>query len=332
MNHAHTTRRRAVAATLIAGTLMSLCGSVTAQPAPAWPNRPIKLVVPYAAGGSTDVISRLIGTHLSQAWGQPVVIDNKLGAGGAIGTDFVAKSPADGYTVLMSITAMIQAPALNPKLPYDPFKDFAPVSQIAFSQSLFLVPAKTPAGNMKEFVALAKTGPKGLSYASFGNGTSPHLYGELFNMKSGANLVHVPYKGAALAITDLISGQVDGVFVDMGSARPQLPAGKLKPLAITGDRRASFLPDVPTMAEAGYSGFEPNGWFGLFVPAGTPPEVIRKLSAETARIVKLPDVVERFTALGLTPLGNTPEEFNQMLRTDAPKWAKIVKDANIKAD
>ncbi len=323
------TTRRAV---LAAAAALAMLGSSSLLAQAAYPNKPIRIVVPYAAGGSTDVLARLLGTHLSNAWGQPVVVDNRVGAGGAIGSEFVAKAPADGYTVLLAITAMIQAPALNPKLPYDPFKDFAPISQVGYSQTLLMVPNTLKASNMKEFVALAKAGPKGLSFASFGNGTSPHLYGELLNMRAGVGMVHVPYKGASLALTDLSSGQVDAAFVDMGSARPQLAGGKLKALAISGTQRASFLPDVPTMAESGYSGFELNGWFGLFMPAGTPPDIVRKFAAEAARIVKLPEVAERLTGLGITPLGSTPEEFATMLRTDAPKWAKIVKDANIKLD
>jgi tripartite-type tricarboxylate transporter receptor subunit TctC len=327
------TRRRGAFLSTLGAALLVAAGALApaASQAQAWPSRPIRLVVPFAAGGSTDVLGRLIGTHMAQTFGQPVVVDNKLGAGGAIGSDFVAKSPADGYTVLLTITSMIQAAALNPKLPYDPFKDFVAVSQVGYSQNLLLVPASLPVRDVKEFVALSKTG-KGLSFASFGNGTSPHLYGELLNMRAGTRLVHVPYKGAALAVNDLISGQVDAVFIDMGSARPQLGSGKVKPLAITGEKRAAFLPDVPTMGESGYAGFEPNGWFGLFVPAGTPPDIVKRLAAETARIVRLPEVAERFAGLGITPLGSSPEEFAAMLRTDAPKWARIVKDANIKVD
>ncbi|WP_428564739.1 Bug family tripartite tricarboxylate transporter substrate binding protein [Ramlibacter sp.] len=321
-------RRAFVAASILA--LGAAGGAAWGQG--AYPSKTIRIVVPYAAGGSTDVLARMIGTHMAQAWGQPVVVDNRLGAGGAIGTEAVAKSPADGYTVLMAITAMIQAPALNPKLPYDPFKDFVPVSQVGFSQNLLLVPASLPANNVREFVALAKAPGKGLSFASFGNATSPHLYGELMNQRAGIRMVHVPYKGAALALNDLFAGQVDAVFVDMGSARPHLGSGKVKALAITGAQRASFLPDVPTMGESGYSGFEPNGWFGLFVPAGTPPEIVRKLSAETARIVRLPEVAERFAGLGINPLGSTSDEFAAVLRADAPKWAQIVKAANIKID
>ncbi|MGE0804183.1 MAG: Bug family tripartite tricarboxylate transporter substrate binding protein [Burkholderiaceae bacterium] len=325
-------RRRAITAgaTLLAGGLVCPGASVLAQTA-AWPSRPVRLVVPFAAGGSTDVLARLLGAHMAQTWGQPVVIDNKTGAGGVIGADLVAKSPPDGYTLLLTITSMIQAAALNPKLPFDPFKDFVAVSQIGYSQSLLLVPAALPVKTVGDLVTLSKTG-KGLSFASFGTGTSPHLYGELLNMRAGTRLVHVPYKGASLAINDLISGQVDAVFVDMGSARPQLGTGKVKPLAITGERRASFLPDVPTMAESGYPGFEPNGWFGLFAPAGTPADIVARVTAEAARIVKLPEVAERFAALGVTPLGSTPDQFAAMLRADAPKWARIVREANIRVE
>ncbi len=331
MNFPHIWRKLLSVCAWLAACMMA-CPSTALAQASAYPSKPIRFVVPYPAGGSTDVIARLLATHLSQAWGQPVVVENRVGAGGVIGSDFVAKSPPDGHTVLVGITAMIQTLALNPKLPYDPFKDFLPVSQLAYSQSLLLVPTSIAANNLAEFIALAKANPQAYSFASFGNGTSPHLHGELFNMRAGLKLTHVPYKGAAPAITDLISGQVTAAFIDMGSARPQLAGGKLRPLGITGSQRASFLPDVPTLVEAGFAGFEPNGWFGLFVPAGTSPDVVRKLSAETARIVRLPDVSERFSALGLSALGSSPEEFSNVLRTDAPKWAKIIKDANIKLD
>jgi tripartite-type tricarboxylate transporter receptor subunit TctC len=297
-----------------------------------YPDRPIRMVVPYPAGGGTDTLGRLVGQRLSEAWGQPVVVENKPGASGMLGNDLVAKAPADGYTLLLGITAMIQSPSLYKRIPYDVSRDFAPVSILAKSSDLFCVPNRVPAATLAEFVALAKASPGKLSYGSYGNGTSSHLHGELLKLQAGIDLAHIPYKGAAPLAADLLGGQVESAFIDVTSANSHLGAGKFKVLAITGSQRHKSLPEVPTFAQAGYPGFEANGWFAFFAPAGTPPEVVAKLAAEIGRIVKHPEVNQRLLAMGLQPVGSTPAELASVIATDTPKWARIVRDAGIKLD
>lgn len=304
-----------------------------AQPAgEKYPSRPIRIVLGSSAGSSTDTISRLIGEQLTAAWGQPTIVDNRVGAGGTIGYDYVAKAPPDGYTVLVAITSLIQSIPLYPNLPYDVFRDLAPVTEIARSTSVLLVTSSLPAKTLAELVALAKASPGKYTYASFGAGTSPNLHGELLKLRAGIDITHVPYKGAAPAIAALLKGEVNAAFIDIGSARPHLASGQVRPLGVTGTKRFDFLPDVPTMGEQGYAGFEPYGWFGMFVPAKTPMEIVIRLSTETRRILREPAIVTRFKDMGLTPLGSTPEEFAAALRIDAPIWAEIVKKANMKLE
>jgi len=314
--------------------LLSSAAAMAQAPAGAqsYPNRALKFVVPYPAGGSTDIIGRMLAARLSEAWGQPVVVENRTGASGIIGNDFVGKSPADGYTVLIGITAMIQSAYTHAKLPYDPFKDFAPVTEIARSADLFVVAKSVPANNLKEFIALAKADPKAYSYGSYGNATSSHIHGEMFNMQAGLELAHVPYKGAAPMINDLYGGQINTAFVDVGSARSHLASGRFKVLALTGTERFKFLPDVPTFGEAGYPGFEPRGWFGVFLPASSPGDIVKKLSAEIGRIIRAPEVATRLNDMGLIAVGGTPEEFAAMIKADAPEWGKVIKGARIKIE
>jgi tripartite-type tricarboxylate transporter receptor subunit TctC len=293
-----------------------------------YPAQPIKLVVPYPAGGATDALARTIGQKLSEAWGQPVLVENKVGASGTIGNGFVARAPADGYTVLVGITALIQQQSMMDKLTYDPLKDFAPVTQIARSPSMLAVPLDSPAKSLKEFIALAKANPGKMSIGSYGAGTSAHIQGALLNQQAGLDLVHVPYNGAAPLVTALVGNQLPSAFVDSASARQQLKS--LRPLAVTGTERMPGLPDVPTFKELGYHSFDPYGWFGVFVPAATPAPIVQKLSAEVNRILKLPDVTARIEGLGLQVAGNKPEEFGKILRTDAAIYAKIIRDANIR--
>jgi tripartite-type tricarboxylate transporter receptor subunit TctC len=316
----------------VLAALLSSAAALAQAPAQSYPNRALKFIVPYPAGGSTDIIGRMLGARLSEAWGQPVVVENRTGASGIIGNDFVAKSPADGYTVLIGITAMIQSAYTHAKLPYDPFKDFAPVAEIARSADLFVVATSVPANNLKEFVALAKANPKTYSYGSYGNATSSHIHGEMFNMQAGLELAHVPYKGAAPMINDLFGGQINTAFVDVGSARSHLASGRFKVLALTGTDRFKFLPDVPTFGEAGYPGFEPRGWFGMLLPAATPADVVKKLSAEIGRIIRLPDVAARLNDMGLVAVGSSPDEFAAMIKSDAPEWGKVIKGARIKIE
>jgi tripartite-type tricarboxylate transporter receptor subunit TctC len=298
-----------------------------AQTAP-YPSQPIKFVVPYPAGGATDTLARTIGQKLSEALGQPVLVENKAGAAGTIGNNLVAKGPADGHTVLIAITALIQQPSLMDKLPYDPLKDFAPVTLIARSPSMFAVPLDSPAKSLKEFVAMAKANPGKLSFGSYGAGTSSHIQGSLLNMQAGLDLVHVPFNGAAPLLTNLVGGQLPSAFIDSASSRPHLKS--IRPLAVTGTQRMHGLPDVPTFTELGYHSFDPYGWFGVMVPAAVPAPVVQKLSVEINRILRLPDVTARIEALGLQVAGGNPEEVQKIMRTDADIYAKIIKDANIR--
>jgi tripartite-type tricarboxylate transporter receptor subunit TctC len=303
------------------------CAPALAQNA-AYPNRPIKLIVPYPAAGATDSLARSIGQKLGEAWGQPVIVENKPGAAGTIGNNLVAKAPADGYTVLVGITALIQQPPMMENLPYDPLKDFAPVTMIARSPSMLAVPLDSPAKTLKDFVALVKANPGKYNFGSYGAGTSSHIQGALFNQQAGVDLVHVPFQGAAPLVTNLIGGQLSAAFVDSASARPHL--ARMRVLAVTGTQRLPALPDVPTFAELGYKSFEPYGWFGVLVPAATPAPIVQKLSDEVNRILKLPDIAARIEALGLWTAGNKPAEFAKTMRDDGAIYARIVKDANIR--
>ncbi|BDB26528.1 ABC transporter substrate-binding protein [Cupriavidus sp. TA19] len=318
----------AQAGTLAGAAILGTTGQVFAQQ--PYPSKPIRLIVPYPAGGGTDTVGRLVGQRLAEILGQPVVVENKPGASGMLGNDTVAKAPADGYTLLLAITAMIQSPSLYKRMPYDVARDFTPVSLIAKSSDLFVVPNRVPANNMREFLALAKSGK--LSYGSYGNGTSSHLHGELLRQQAGIDMAHIPYKGAAPLMSDVLGGQVDSAFVDVTSANAYLGSNKFKILGITGSQRYKALPNVPTFAELGLKGFEPNGWFGLFLPGGAPRDVTARLAAETARIVKLPEVSQKLAGMGLQPVGSTPQELAEVVSGDMPKWAKIVRDANIQLD
>ena len=318
----------AQAGTLAGAAMLGGVGQALAQP--SYPSKPIRLVVPYPAGGGTDTVGRMIGQRLAEAWGQPVVVDNKPGASGMLGNDTVAKAAPDGYTVLLAITALIQSPSLYKRMPYDVNKDFTPVSLIAKSSDLFVVPNRVPASTLREFVALAKAGK--LSYGSYGNGTSSHLHGELLRQQTGVELTHIPYKGAAPLLNDLLGGQVDSAFVDVTSAYPYLTSGKFKILGITGTQRYKAIPNVPTFAEQGLPGFEPSGWFALFLPANAPKDVTSRMAAEVARIVKLPEISQKLAGMGLQPVGSAPQELAAVVSGDMPKWAKIVQDAHIQLD
>jgi tripartite-type tricarboxylate transporter receptor subunit TctC len=305
--------------------------AVLAAPAlaqPAYPSQPLKLIVPYPAGGATDTLARTVGQKLQEAWGQPALVENRPGAGGTIGNGFVVKAPADGYTVLIAITALIQQPPLMDKLAYDPLKDLAPVTMIARSPSMLAVPLDSPAKDLKSFIAMVKASPGKYNFGSYGAGTSSHIQGALLNMQAGIDLVHVPFQGAAPLVTNLVGGQLASAFVDSASARPHLKS--MRPLAVTGTQRMPGLPDVPTFAELGYHSFDPYGWFGVFVPAATPAPVVQKLSDEINRILRLPEVSGKIEALGLQVGGGKPDEFQKIVRSDATIYARIIKDANIR--
>jgi tripartite-type tricarboxylate transporter receptor subunit TctC len=312
------------------GTLATLAAPLSAQ-AQAWPAKPVKIIVPYPPGGATDILGRLVAAKLQEAWGQPVTVENKPGASGVLGNDFVAKAPADGYTVLLGITAIVQSAPLM-KLPYDPYKDFAPVSLLSSSTSLLVVRSDLPVKNVAEYVALIKSQPGRHGYGSYGNGTSAHIQGENFKAQTGTDLAHVPYKGAAPMMNDLLGGQLSMAFVDAGTGRSFVGAGKVKALGVTGTDRLKMAPDAPTFTELGMKGFEPKGWFGFFLPATTPPAIVAKLSADIQKAVKLPDITARIEDLGQTPVGSTPEAFAQVIKTDGPLYAKLIKDLNIKLE
>jgi tripartite-type tricarboxylate transporter receptor subunit TctC len=316
------TRRLCLAAAVAA----ALSGPAFAQG--NYPSQPLKLVVPYPAGGATDTLARTIAQKLQEAWGQTAIVENKTGASGTIGNNFVAKAQPDGYTILVGITALIQQQSLMEKLPYDPLADLVPVTQIARSPSLFAVPLESPAKSLKDFVAMVKAQPHKFNFGSYGAGTSAHIQGSLLNMQSGMDLVHVPFAGSAPLVTNLVGGQVTSAFVDSASARPHFK--NMRALAVTGTQRMRGLPDVPTFAELGYQSFDPYGWFGVFVPAKTPPAVVQKLSAEINRILRLPEVTTKIEALGLEVGGGKPEEFGKTVRDDAAIYAKIIKEANIR--
>lgn len=317
--------RRAFALASLA--LLAPAAALAQQPAP-YPSQPIKFIVPYPAGGATDVLARTVGQKLGEAWGQPVLVENKVGASGTIGNNLVAKAPGDGHTVLVAITALIQQPSLMDKLPYDPLKDFAAVTLIARSPSMLAVPLDSPAKSLKEFIALAKANPGKYSFGSYGAGTSSHIQGSLLNQQAGLDLTHVPFNGAAPLLTNLVGGQLPAAFVDSASSRPHLKS--IRPLAVTGTQRMHGLPDVPTFKELGYHSFDPYGWFGLFLPASAPAPVVAKLSEEVNRILRLPEVAAKIEALGLQAAGGKPEEVQKVLHTDAATYARIIKDANIR--
>lgn len=310
----------------VAAGLASLL-AVPALAQTSYPSQPLKLIVPYPAGGATDTLARTVAQKLQEAWGQAAMVENRPGAGGTIGNQVVVRAPPDGHTMLIGITALIQQPPLMDKLPYDPLKDLAPVTIIARSPSLLAVPLDSPAKTLQDFIKMVKASPGKYNFGSYGAGTSAHIQGALLNMQAGIDLVHVPFQGAAPLVTNLVGGQLASAFIDSASARPHLKS--MRPLAVTGTQRMPGLPDVPTFVELGYHSFDPYGWFGVFLPAGTPAPVVQKLSEEINRILRLPEVTAKIEALGLQVAGGTPEEFRKVLRADAAIYARIIKDANI---
>ncbi|MFZ9407941.1 MAG: Bug family tripartite tricarboxylate transporter substrate binding protein [Burkholderiaceae bacterium] len=328
---AQPTRRRIVHAAMAAAATSSLALTSPAHgQGSAFPGRPVKLVVPFPAGGATDLTARLLAGKLAEAWGQPVVVENRPGASGMIGGEQVARATPDGYTLLVTITTHIQNPALFAKIPYDALKDFEPISQICLSYLVLAVRPEFPARDVREFAAVVKANPGKYTFGSFGTGSSSHIVGERFARSQSLDMAHVPYKGAAPLVTDLVGGQVSSSWIDVSTATPHLAAGKLKPLVVTGARRTPMLPNVPTMGESGFQGYEPLGWVGMFAPAGTPKPLIDRISREVMRVVKLPDVAALLNEQTLVPVGDSPESFAATLRNDMALWARIVAEAGIK--
>jgi tripartite-type tricarboxylate transporter receptor subunit TctC len=316
--------------TLIAG--VAAAGSALGQ-APTYPTRPIRIVVPFPPGGATDILARDVAQKLTDAWGQAVIVDNRPGAGGNIGSELVAKAAPDGYTLEMGTvgTHAINA-SLYAKMPYDHVKDFAPVILVASVPNVLEVNPALPVNSVAELIAYAKANPGKLNFASSGNGTSIHLSGELFKVMAGVQMTHVPYKGSAPALQDLIAGQVQLMFDNLPPSLPQIKAGKLRALAVTSAARASALPDVPTVAEAGLPGFEASSWFGVLAPAGTPPAIVAKLNAEIARWLATPEAKEKLAKQGADAAGGSPEDFAKHIAAETAKWAKVVKESGAKID
>jgi tripartite-type tricarboxylate transporter receptor subunit TctC len=323
-------------ATILAMAAMSLsiafAQTNAQQYAQSYPSKPIKIVVPYPPGGFNDTLGRTLAAKFSEAWGQPAIVENKPGGNTLIGSDYVAKAPADGYTLLIVAFPFAVTPSLIKNMPYDTVKDFAPVILAASSPNLLVVNPQLPVKSVAELIALAKSKPGSLSYASTGNGSSNHISMELFKSLAGVDIVHIPYKGSAPAVTDLLGGQVMLMFDNVPNVLPQVKAGKLRALAASGAKRTALAPDIPTVAEAGVPGYELTVWFGLVAPAGTPREVIQKLNAEVTKILAMPDVRERFLAQGVEPLGSTPEEFGAHIKSQMARWATVVHDAGVKAE
>jgi tripartite-type tricarboxylate transporter receptor subunit TctC len=309
---------------------LAAAGSAAAQ---TYPAKPVRLVIPFPPGGSADTIARLLAQEMSKSLGQPVVAENRPGAGGNIGVDVVAKSAPDGYTIgLAAAGALAINQHLMGKLPYDPVKDLAPVAKLADIPIVVAVANTTPAGSVQELIAAAKAKPGALSFGSAGNGTAMHLSGELFKIMAGVDMTHVPYKGSAPAVTDLVAGQVPVAFVDLVSALPQIRAGKVKGLAVASGKRTITAPDLPTIAEAGVPGYDAVGWFGLVAPAGTPPEVIARLNAETVRIMALSEVRDRALATGAEPSTGSAADFAAFITAEIPKWERVVKTSGAKTN
>ena len=312
--------------------IFGLAGVVQAQ-ANDYPSKPIRLVVPAAPGGGADFLARIVGVKLGELVGQSVVVENRAGASGTIAADGTAKSPGDGYTVLMGqSTSIVIAPQLNPKLPYDTLRDLKPVTLVAEVPNVMVVHPSVPANTVKDLIALAKAKPDMLNFGSSGNGAPSHLAGEMFKSATGTRLVHVPYKGAGPAVNALLAGEIQVMFAPIVAVLPQVKAGRLRALGVTSAKRSAAAPDLPTLAEAGLTGYEISSWFGLFVPASTPAAVVDKLFKETNRVLKSPDVLERFAKEGAEPVGSTPADFNNYVRTEFVKYNKVIKDNGIKAD
>ncbi len=301
--------------------------------AQAWPVKPVRFILPAPAGSAPDFLSRTLAPKLSEIWGQPVVIDNIVGASGHIGTERVAKAAPDGYTILFNTIGPIAVNInLFDKLPFDPVKDFAPITLVALTPNILCLHPSLPAKSVKELITLAKKNPGKMLYGSAGAGTTQHLSGELFNVLAGVKLIQVPYKSSAQMTIDAMGGQVDLIFHNAPVVQPHVRSGKLRGIAVTSAKRLAGVPDLPTMIEAGMPGFEVTAWFGLMAPAGTPPAVIAKIHADAVRVINMPDVKERFMTQAAEPGGNKPEEFAAFIQAETAKWAKVIKASGAKAD
>lgn len=322
--------RRLLLRGMFAGVALACTGASAQQ---AYPSRPIRIVVAYAPGGANDVVARLMGQKLTEELGQSVVVENRPGAGGILGTDFVARAEPDGYTLLLGAGGAITInPSIYPTLPYRPQKDFEPISQVATSSLVAVVNPALPVRSMKDLLQYAGKQPQGISFASPGTGTPLHLAGEMLKGMSGIRMVHVPYKGSGPALTDLIGGQVDVMFDVIGTSLPHIRSGKLRAIGVTGLQRDKLLPDVPTLVEQGLKGFDVTVWYGLFAPAKTPPDIVRRLESAVIKIAAQPDVRERLATLALTPAADGRAALAQRINEEIPRWARIVKESGVKVE
>jgi tripartite-type tricarboxylate transporter receptor subunit TctC len=328
-------RRLALAGIALTATVFI---AMPASAQSSWPNKPVRIVVPFAPGGTTDILARAVAPELAKAFGQPFVVDNRAGAGGNVGADLVAKAPADGYTLLMGTVGTHGInKSIYAKMPFDPQKDFAPITLVAGVPNVMVMNAEKAAqlgiNSVADFVKYAKANPGKLSMASSGNGTSIHLAGELFKSKNGIFMTHIPYRGSGPALLDMIGGNVDVMFDNLPSAMPQIKGGKLKAFAVTSAERSAAMPELPTVEEAGkLKGFEASSWFGLLAPAGTPPEIVSRIQQEVAKALATPAIKEKMLAQGAIPSGNTPQQFAQLIDSEIAKWAQVVKASGAKVD
>jgi tripartite-type tricarboxylate transporter receptor subunit TctC len=328
-------KRNHLLLTLVAISMTWLAGTSVAQTPAPWPTKPVKIIMPSLPAGSPDRVTRMVAEKLSVRWGQPVVVEYKPGATTVIGTDFVARAPADGYTLLSTFTSLVQAPALLPKVPWDAERDFTPVVQFIRSEVILLVRSDSPYKTLGEFIAGAKTAKANgapLNYASFGNASSFHIYGEALKRGAGIDLTHIPYKGESASIVDLIGGQVVSSFNSIGTAMPHIKSGRVRPLALVGSVRSKVLPEVPTFGEAGVAKLDTSGWFGMLAPAGTPRSIVDKIANDTAQILALPEVTEILRGQGLEPTGLGPDAFARFLHEDLLRWKSLTQELGIKAD
>jgi tripartite-type tricarboxylate transporter receptor subunit TctC len=295
-----------------------------------YPQKPIRLIVPFAAGGGNDAVARTIAQRLSVGLAQQVVVDNRAGAGGIVGAELAAKAAPDGYTLFLGgVGSHAINPGVHRNLPYDPVKDFAPVSLIASAPLILVVNPAVPANSLRELIALAKANPQMLNYASNGNGSSSHLAAVMFESMTGTRMTHVPYKGLAPALVDLLAGQVQAMFSSVVAILPHVQAGKLRALAVTGEKRLALIPDVPTVAEAGVAGYQAGSWYGILAPAGTPPDIIRKLNDEIVKAIRQPDMKQAFALEGAEPIGSSPQEFAAHIRAELSRLGKVAREAKI---
>ena len=312
---------------LVIAALLAIGSTAHAQ---TYPDKPIRLLVGFAAGGPADIMARLVGDKIAEAFGKPVIVENVTGGAGNVAADRVAKAAPDGYTLMAAASATIVTnPSLYQKLGFDPVKDFAPITQVVYTPNLLAVPADLPVNSVAELVAYARAQPGKVSFGSAGVGTSQHLAGELFKTMAGIDITHVPYRGIAAVMPDLLAGRITMVFGNITAVLPFVREGRLRALAVTSPRRWASVPDLPTMIEAGYKDFDSTAWFSLMAPAGTPAPIIDKIHQETVRILARPEIRKRFEEIGMEPIGNTPAEFAAVIAAETPQWAKVIKDAGV---